>query len=217
VLSAHIKGGRVPIVAVSGTRGVGKTTLVRTYSHAARDSGRFVFWFNAESRETIITGFLELAQHIFSCYWEKYRDSHPADETQKARARLRAELGFPDVDKLLQTRDFNSIEDIKVKAAVRAVKDWLLRDGNRWLLVYENVDGWTGQSRTSFDLMQFLPLTVQGQIILITHEQNRCPWSLSEFLVTGWTEDAAGELLIKLSHLENTPSNCKILHSPLPT
>jgi len=188
-LSKVAKAGHFAIVTVCGPAGVGKTTLIRTYSHRTRDNGQFVFWLNAESHQTIVTSFLELGQHIFSYYWSNYY-SKQHEDPEKSKARLRAGLGLPDAEKLLQTKDFNSMEPNKVRSAVKAVKDWLLRDGNRWLLVYENVGG-------SFDLLEYLPLTVQGQIILITREEQQCPWSISEMVIRDWKDNEAADLLIK--------------------
>jgi Cdc6-like AAA superfamily ATPase len=209
-LSRAAKARDFAIVTIYGLAGVGKTTMIRAYSHRAKDNGKFVFWLNAESRQTIVTAFLELARHIFYYYWHKYY-SNQHEDPEKAKARLRAGLGLPDAEKLLQTKDFNSMEPNMVRSAVKAVKDWLLRGGNQWLLVYENVEG-------SFDLLEFLPLTRQGQIILITHERKQCPWSISEIPVSNWTEDEAVDLFIKHlgfdDSLSETDGSC-ILRNPV--
>jgi len=188
-LSEAAKAGHLAIMTIYGPAGQGKTTLARKYSQNVRDTGRNVFWLNAESRQTIITDFLKLGLRIFSYYWSKYY-SNQQEDIERAKARLRAELGLPEVEKLLQTKDFNSMDPINVRSAVRAVKDWLLRDGNRWLLVYENIVD-------NFDLLEFMPLTVRGQIILITRERKLCPLSTTEIMVPGWCEGEALDLLKK--------------------
>jgi energy-coupling factor transporter ATP-binding protein EcfA2 len=194
---------RFSILVVYGHTGVGKTTLVRSLSRDVKDSGKTAFWLNAESRETITMGILALAQHIFNYYWTKY--SNRMKDSEKAKALLRAELGLPDLEKLLQAKDFNSMEPIKRKSVVKAVKNWLLRDGNEWLLVYENVG-------VCFDLQEFLPLSTRGQIILINREENSsCPWSTSEITVPDWTTEEAVDLLLGQLLLSGstTGTNCK--------
>ena len=197
------KNEQFAILVVCGNPGVGKTTLVRNFARDVKDSGKTVFWLNAESRETITMGILELAQHIFNYYWMKYSDT--TKDSEKAKALLRAELGLPNLEKLLQAKDFNSMEPIKRKSVVKAVKNWLLRDGNEWLLVYENVG-------ECFDLQEFLPLSTKGQIILINKEKkNSCPWSTSEITVSDWTTEEASDLLLGQLGLNGstTGTNCK--------
>jgi hypothetical protein len=208
-LSSSEENSHIAIVTLFGNADVGKTTLVRHYvrhySLAAKESRKSAFWFNAESRETIVTGFLELAQKMITYYWDKYHTGdHP--DIEKAKARLRTELGLPDVEKMLHVKDVKQLEPIKVRSVIKGVKDWLFRRGNRWLLVYDNIDN-------SFDLLEFIPMTLQGQIILITRDRNQCTWGTSEMHVPDWDEKAAIDLLLKLSGRDpsSTPSKSKLV------
>jgi GTPase SAR1 family protein len=207
-LSEISKTGRMAIVTVCGRAGVGKTTLMRACSHHAREEGRFVFWLNAESLQTITTGYLKLGQHIFDSYRSKLRYDEKT-ELERAEVRLRSELGLPDVEQLLNKQDFNDMDPIRAKSAIRAAKDWLLRDGNRWLLVYENVGD-------SFDLLEFLPLTLQGQMVLITDDKKKCPWAPREIAVQDWDEGEAIDLLAKHSGFFHplSESDRKYPHNP---
>ena len=57
--------------------------------------------------------------------------------------------------------------------------------------------------------MQFLPMSLQGSIILITQAKDRCPWSSVEFPAPTWSEEEAVNLFLTGAQAENSESNRK--------
>ena len=57
-------GGLTQLQVISGLGGIGKTQLVIEYAYRYHEEYRFILWVNADSRETIITSFLELARYL---------------------------------------------------------------------------------------------------------------------------------------------------------
>lgn len=71
---------------------------------------------------------------------------------------------------MLKVKSFQQLDTLRVKAVVRAVKDWLMRPENdRWLLIFDNVE-------RSFDISDFIPLTLSGKIILTSRDSSNCIW-----------------------------------------
>ncbi|KAK3322732.1 hypothetical protein B0H66DRAFT_602162 [Apodospora peruviana] len=200
--------GDLTIVIAHGDKGAGKTTVARHYAlnvleriRSGRSERDFVFWINAESRDTVVASFLELARRIEDYYWTQLEDSKAGLDLDrpKDRAQLCEDLGFPAVEKMLAVTDAKDLDSIEVKSAVKAVKNWLLRKGNRWLLVYDNVTG-------AFDLMEFLPLHTHGHTIIIPADKDRCPWGRVEYKIQGMSEkEALTELVPPEEQLKSMP------------
>lgn len=106
---------RMGIVAIFGTGGMGKTSIVVEY--ALRNVARFdhIIWISAVSRESILRSFVELALKI--------------------NPNFRASMSSQDSE--VNTRHGHE--------AIRLVKNWLCQDDNpNWLLVFDNAEDLAG-------------------------------------------------------------------------
>ncbi|KAK1240587.1 hypothetical protein MKX07_004615 [Trichoderma sp. CBMAI-0711] len=149
----------ISIASLWGDAGVGKTTLARDYAELKKHELSFVFWIWAESWETAVTSYLEFAIHLV----EYYSKNAP-------RSRVENELGLTGVEEMLKVKSIRQLDTLRVKAVVRAVKDWLMRPENdNWLLIFDNVE-------PSFDISDFIPLTLTGKIILTSRDSSNCIW-----------------------------------------
>ncbi|PTB72478.1 hypothetical protein M440DRAFT_158309 [Trichoderma longibrachiatum ATCC 18648] len=149
----------ISIASLWGDAGVGKTTLARDYAEFKKHELSLVFWIWAESWETAVTSYLEFATHLV----EFYSKNAP-------RSRVENELGLTGVEEMLKVKSVQQLDTLRVKAVVRAVKDWLMRPENdKWLLILDNVE-------PSFDISDFIPLTLTGKIILTSRDSSNCIW-----------------------------------------
>lgn len=169
---------------------MGKTTLARNYCASVEDTVCFSFWIDAESRETVITGYLQLLKTIVNYYAEKYF-AKKLPNPREARAQVEKDLGIRNVEEMLEVESMKRLEPVDVQSAVKGAKDWLLREGNNWLLVFDNV-------HPEYNFLEFLPLSRHGQMVLITEERSYCPWGRT-IEVPRWAEDDAIELFQKVS------------------
>ncbi|KAK6074292.1 hypothetical protein SCUP234_08342 [Seiridium cupressi] len=162
------------IVTVYGPPGVGKTTLVRDYGEQLVDKGRSVFWMNAESRHTVITGYLHLLKVIVDYYAETYHTNqfpNPAD----ARAQVERDMGIPSPHAMLDKGSIDLLDPVEVQSAIK---------------VFDNV-------RPSYNLLEFIPLSKHGQLVLISEERSYCPFG-EAIEIHAWANDEAIELFNKL-------------------
>ncbi|PKS11033.1 hypothetical protein jhhlp_002793 [Lomentospora prolificans] len=196
---------RVACIALIGYQDVGKSFLAQHFARLTGKAGdRAVFWLDGSSRETLSVSYLELGRSIFDYYWAKYSSDTLlplGDCASTARARLRAALGFADIDSLLDGKAFNQLDQIAVTSSIKAVLNWLMRDGNdRWMLVLENVGDVA-------DLLDFLPLTLNGWILLVPQKREFeiGLLGMGRLEVPIWTEEDAYELLLAETGREHHP------------
>lgn len=167
----------ISIAGLWGDAGAGKTTLARDYAEINRDNLSFVFWIWAESWETAVTSYLEFANSLVQYY-----------SKDMPRIQVENDLGLLGVEDMLKVKSIQQLEPSRVKSVVRAVKDWLMRpDNDKWLLILDNVE-------TSFDIFDFIPLTLTGKIILTSRESSSCIWG-TKLRVGPMQDEEAVELL----------------------
>lgn len=147
----------ISIAGLWGDAGAGKTTLARDYAEINRDKLSFVFWIWAESWETAVTSYLEFANNLVQYY-----------SKDVPRIQVENDLGLTGVEDMLKVKSLQELDASRVQSVVRAVKDWLMRpDNDKWLLIFDNVE-------SSFDISNFIPLTLTGKIILTSRESSSC-------------------------------------------
>lgn len=179
ILSPHVDPVvvKLGIVSLWGLPGTGKSTLARQYAEINRENLSFVFWIRAESWETVAASYLEFANTIVEYY---------AKDTP--RSQVENDLGFTGVEDMLRVKSIMQLDTSRVRSVVRAVKDWLLRPENtRWLLIFDSLE-------PSYDIFDFLPLTLSGKIILTSRDGNCCSWG-TKLQVDAMEEDEAIRLL----------------------
>ncbi|KAI5458452.1 hypothetical protein BGZ63DRAFT_46797 [Mariannaea sp. PMI_226] len=160
-----------------GLPGTGKTTLARSYAERHKDEFSFVFWIRADSWETVIASYLEFADALV----DYYSQNAPRDQIEN-------DLGLTGVEDMLKVKSILQIDTVRATSVVRAVKDWLLRPENeKWLLIFDNVE-------PSYDIFDFIPLTLSGQIILTSRDSNCCSWG-TRLAVTNMNDNEGVELI----------------------
>ncbi|KAK5995898.1 Nephrocystin-3 [Cladobotryum mycophilum] len=165
------------IASLWGEAGAGKTMLAKHFAELHQDDISFVFWIYAESWETVVASYLEFANNLVIHY-----------SKNAPRCQVENDLGLAGVEDMLRVKSIRQLDPSRVKSAVRAVKDWLLRpENNRWLLIFDNVE-------PSFDIFDFIPLTLTGKIILTSRDSSCCAWG-TRIHVHAMKEEQAVELL----------------------
>ncbi|KND91932.1 Nephrocystin-3 [Tolypocladium ophioglossoides CBS 100239] len=160
-----------------GLEGTGKSTLARHYAEINKSKLSFVFWIRAESWETVVASYLEFATALVTHY-----------SKDATRSQVENDLGLTGVEDMLKVKSVMQLDTLRVKSIVRAVRDWLLRpDNGSWLLVFDNVE-------PSYDIFDFIPLTLSGKIILTSRDSNCCSWG-TRLHVDAMKEKEAIELL----------------------
>lgn len=136
-----------------------------------------MFWIRAESWETVVASYLEFASALITHY-----------SKDATRSQVENDLGLTGVEDMLKVKNVMQLDTLRARSVVRAVKDWLLRpDNGSWLLVFDNVE-------PSYDIFDFIPLTLSGKIILTSRDSDCCSWG-SKLHVDAMKEKEAIELL----------------------
>lgn len=168
---------QLSIACLWGLAGSGKSTLACHFAKMNRDALSFVFWIRGESWETVVASYLEFANTIV----EHYAKDTSWDQIEN-------DLGFSGVGEMLKAKSIMQLDASRLRSVVYAVKDWLLRPENsQWLLVFDNVE-------PSYDIYDFIPLTLSGRIILTSRDGNCCSWA-AKLHVDAMTEEESLNLL----------------------
>jgi hypothetical protein len=133
-------GGR-RIVVLHGLGGIGKIQLAVIYTKRYRDEYSVIFWLNIKDKLSIRRSFTKVATQILR--------QHP------------------------DASGLNALDpQLNPEEVIEAVKAWLSLPGNtRWLVVYDNYDNprlSNHKTDTGVDILQFLPTSHQGSIIITT-------------------------------------------------
>jgi hypothetical protein len=180
----------ISIAGLWGDVGAGKTTLARDYAEINKDRLSFVFWIWAESWETVVTSYLEFANNVVQYY-----------SKNTPRTQVENDLGLTGIEEMLKVKSIQQLDTFRVKSVVRAVKDWLMRPENdKWLLILDNVE-------PSFDISDFIPLTLTGKIILTSRDSSSSIWG-TKLRVGPMEDEEAVELLRSVvgdDSLQNRP------------
>lgn len=182
------------IIHLWGAEGTGKTSLAIQYAELHMHELSFVFWISAESWETAVASYIEFATTLIDWYSKK----SPREEVE-------SELGLVGIDDMAKAKSIMHLDKTRVMSVVSAVKDWLMRPGNDgWLLVMDNAPA-------SYDVCDFVPLTLSGKVILISQEGNACKWG-TKIQVDAMSEAEAVEMLNAGTELSVTqrPTECKL-------
>ena len=151
--------------------------MAKHYAEIHRDDISFVFWIWAESWETVAASYLELANSIV----EYYSKDTP-------RSQVENDLGLTGVEDMLKVKSIMELDTVRIRAVVRAIKNWLLRPENdMWLLIFDHAE-------PSYDIFDFIPLGLSGQVLLTCRDSNCCPWG-AKVEVGTLGEEQALELL----------------------
>lgn len=192
------------IANVRGKGGVGKTTLATCYGATVIRDVSFAFLLNSESPETIVRSFVELARLIVDYYASSYYYSQSG--MRAAKERVEVELGLPNMDDMIKIGDKRQHDPVSVGSVLKGVKNWLLMEGNDWVLIFDNIPDATPRPGgcPAYDVMDYVPWTLQGQVVLVSQGPRGCGTG-SSVTVPDWNEDDAAELL--QAHLDNAPSD----------
>ena len=116
--------------------GIGKTQLALTFANQQRQKYRAVFWINARSDQTILLGYLQIAQTLVD--WAGENRGSAVNFT-----RIGFELGLGQVVSPATGEVTSPSPDSRIIAD--AMKLWLQKPGNEgWLLVFDSADDLEG-------------------------------------------------------------------------
>jgi hypothetical protein len=128
--------------ALSGLDGVGKTQTAIEYAHRHSGEYNYVLWVVAQSRETLISGYITIAGLLKLSEFD-------AVKPESLEALISGQLShLSETDFKAQTR------------AVDAMKRWL-RSHEGWLLILDNADDFV-MAR------EFIPSGKNGHVVLTT-------------------------------------------------
>ena len=145
------------IVVIHWKGGVGKTQLAREYAYRYESSFDSIWWIDAQSLQSMYTGFFQMAQRLVEHY-----TGNP-------------KLWAPSIADISCSLNIENPEDgwrdqmgMKQSALiVEAVTEWLCCNGNNhWLLIFDNVHG-----LETFNIADFLPETRFGSIMMTSRRR----------------------------------------------
>ncbi len=175
-VSAH-KTTSFRIIHLWGTNGMGKTSLAKHYAELHKHELSFVFWISAESWETAAASYLDFAKTMVDHYSRK-----------APRAEVESELGLSGIEEMTKAKNALQVDRARVMSVLRAVKDWLMQPENsRWLVVVDHIV-------PSYDIHEFIPLTLSGKILLTSRDVTSCTWG-TKIEIAAMSETEAVEML----------------------
>ena len=151
--SPHGTNNSSSVVVIHGMGGIGKTQLAREYVYRYESSFDSVWWIDAQSLQSTLTGFFCMAQRLADYYASNPKAWAPSIADISCSLKIEnPKDGWGD----------NRIDMKQSGLIFEAVKEWLCCDGNdHWLLIFDNVD-----DLETFNIADFLPETRSGNIIM---------------------------------------------------
>ena len=156
------------IVVIHGKGGVGKTQLAREYVYRYESSFDSVWWIDAQSLQSVYTGFSQMAHRLA----EHYTGNPKLWAPSIADISCSLEIENPE-------DGWGDWMDRKQSAlVVEAVKEWPCCYGNNhWLLIFDNVDDFK-----TFNIADFLAETRSGSIIMTSRRREVTRFGQGVFL-----------------------------------
>ncbi len=142
--------------ALSGLGGVGKTQIALEYAYQHYNNYKAVFWVRADSRETLLADFMNIAHLLNLTESERQEQAHTnlLSEEQSLGGSARG------VDSM-KIASLNA----NLYQVVDAIKQWF-RDHTDWLLILDNVEDDISTIR------DFLPTIGKGSILITCRMQS---------------------------------------------
>ncbi|KIM75579.1 hypothetical protein PILCRDRAFT_670138 [Piloderma croceum F 1598] len=144
-------------VILNGTGGIGTSRIAAEYIYAHRRDYEIVFWVNAETLESIRSGYVDIAQQLVDCIFKTSGRSDPnSGATYKSVAH---DLGL---DGLVDSNGIVSSWVGDMERIVITVRGLLSHDSSgKWLMVLDNADN---LNSVPFD--NLIPMGSSGNVLL---------------------------------------------------
>ncbi|KAF3155068.1 hypothetical protein TWF788_006463, partial [Orbilia oligospora] len=178
------------IYALTGTGGMGKTQIALEYAYRHHRDYTAVFWVSTANESMIHTSFIDIMQRIVK---EQARITWP--ESPPDYQAIGSKLGIPGLidEKGTVSSNLEAINNIQ-----SALFDWLQLPGNRWLLIFDNLD-----DLETFSVQKYFPNQGSGAIF-ITSRRPEFSQSAKQLDLEGLDSKSAVALLLKLAHLTDS-------------
>ncbi|KAF3159962.1 hypothetical protein TWF751_000514 [Orbilia oligospora] len=178
------------IYALTGTGGMGKTQIALEYAYRHHRDYTAVFWVSTANESMIHTSFIDIMQRIVK---EQARITWP--ESPPDYQAIGSKLGIPGLidEKGTVSSNLEVVNNIQ-----SALFDWLQLPGNRWLLIFDNLD-----DLETFSVQKYFPNQGSGAIF-ITSRRPEFSQSAKQVDLDGLDSKSAVALLLNLAHLTDS-------------